>query len=138
MATVAKETIINADPAEVWDAVRDFGALHSRVAPGLVIDTKVLSGTPWPVREVTFASGLRLRERIVSVDDNGRRLVWSIESDAVRHHNGALQVQEIGARQSRVVWIADVLPDVLTDEFAPLMESGLATMRSHLQGALAG
>jgi hypothetical protein len=67
------------------------------------------------------------------VDDGARRLVWSIEGAPVLHHNGALQVEEIGARQARVVWTADVLPDALAENFAPLMEAGLAAMTKHLQ-----
>jgi carbon monoxide dehydrogenase subunit G len=133
MATVRRETIINADPEEVWDAVRDVGSLHTRLAPGVVEDTVLDSSGDHPVRTVTFASGQRLRERIVAVDDRARRLVWSIEGSPVLHHNGALQVQEIGARQSRVVWTADVLPDTLAEAFAPLMEAGLAAMTRHLQ-----
>lgn len=133
MATVRRETIINADPADVWDAVRDVGALHTRVAPGVVVDTVLDTSGDHLVRMVTFASGQELRERIVAVDDGARRLVWSIEGAPVLHHNGALQVQALGAGQARVLWTADVLPDALAESFAPLMEAGLAAMTTHLQ-----
>jgi carbon monoxide dehydrogenase subunit G len=36
MATVTKEFIIAADPDTVWDALRDFHAVHERVAPGFL------------------------------------------------------------------------------------------------------
>ena len=132
MATVICETLISANPDGVWDAVRDYGALHTRVAPGVVAETKVIPDAVPPLREVTFASGQVLLERIISVDDENRRLVWSIEDDGVKHHNGALQVHTINAGQSRVVWVADVLPDTLADAFRPLMEAGLSAMTVHL------
>ena len=40
MASIQKDIIIDADPANVWDALRDFGALHTRLAPGFVTDTR--------------------------------------------------------------------------------------------------
>jgi len=133
MATVRRETIINADPADVWDAVRDVGALHTRVAPGVVVDTVLDSSGDHLVRVVTFASGQQLRERIVAVDDGDPTARLVHRRAPVLHHNGALQVEELGAGQARVVWTADVLPDALAENFAPLMEAGLAAMTRHMQ-----
>jgi Polyketide cyclase / dehydrase and lipid transport len=44
MASIRKEIVVEADPELVWDAVRDFGALHLRLAPGFVTDCR-LDGT---------------------------------------------------------------------------------------------
>lgn len=41
MATLHKEIVIEARPESVWDAVRDVGALHTRLVPGFVVDTKL-------------------------------------------------------------------------------------------------
>ncbi len=129
MATIHEEAFIAADPAAVWDAVADYGALHTRLVPGFVVATTVET-TP-PVRIVTFASGAVLRERIVSCDAARRRLVWAIDDPSVEHHNGVVEVFA-DARGCRVVWTADVLPDALADQFQPLMAAGLATMARHL------
>src|SRR4051794_8779032 len=61
MASIHKEILIDATPADVWDALRDFGALHTRLAPGFVLDTK-LDGE---ARIVTFANGNVARELLV-------------------------------------------------------------------------
>jgi hypothetical protein len=53
MASICKDIPIEACPDEVWDAVRDFGAVHRRLAPGFVLDAK-LEGA---ARIVTFANG---------------------------------------------------------------------------------
>ena len=36
MASIHKDIPIDAPPDDVWDAVRDFGALHTRLVPGFV------------------------------------------------------------------------------------------------------
>ena len=55
-------------------ALRDFGAVHQRVAPGFVTATR-LDGDD---RVVTFFTGAEARERLVSVDDARRRLVYTV------------------------------------------------------------
>ena len=131
MATIHHEVLIAFDPAAAWDAVRDVGALHTRLVPGFVTHT-VLETEPL-ARRVTFASGQVLREVIVSSDDTARRLVWAIVGGSVEHHNGALQVFDGDDGGSRVVWTADVLPDALADTFGQLMAQGLSIMRTHLE-----
>ncbi len=133
MASIHEEIEIAANAGAVWDAARDYGALHVRLVPGFVIATVVESGEP-PIRVVTFASGAVLREAIVVVDDSRRRLVWAIESGAIRHHNGALEVIAAGDGCC-VRWTADVLPDAVAAQFQPLMAAGLATMKRHLETA---
>ncbi len=34
MASIHQEIVIEASPEHVWDAVRDVGAIHERLAPG--------------------------------------------------------------------------------------------------------
>ena len=57
----------------MWDAIRDVGALHTRLVPGFVVDTRLRAWRP----RVTFANGMVVKEPIVTIDDEGRRLVWS-------------------------------------------------------------
>lgn len=133
MAMIEIEITIAAPPAQIWDAVRDVGELHTRLVPGFVTDTQMVAGAEPPVRNVTFANGTVLRETIVAIDDQARRLVWAIDGAPVEHHNGALQVFE-RAEGARVVWTADVLPHSLAETFAPLMTAGLAAMKQHLEG----
>ncbi len=134
MASIRKEILIHATPEAAWDAVRDVGALHARLVPGFVVDTRLEPG----VRIVTFASGHVLRERIVGCDDAARRLVWAIDDPWLSHHNGALEVADAGAGQCRVTWTADLLPDEAGPQVAGFMEQGLATMRRTLEAGQPG
>ncbi len=115
MAAIQKDFIIDADPADVWDALRDFGALHTRLVPGFVTDTK-LDGD---ARIVTFANGSVAREVLVDSDDNRRRLVYAIKSEKLTQHSASAQVFAESDGRARFVWIADMLPN----EVAPYMDS---------------
>jgi len=130
MASIRKEIVIEASPERVWDAVRDVGAVHERLAPGFVVDTRLEAGA----RVVTFANGLVARELIVDVDDEARRLAWAVvDSPRLTHHNASMQVFDDGDRDSRVVWIADLLPDEIGGTIAAMIEEGLGTMKKTLE-----
>lgn len=131
MASIHKEIAIAAAPAQVWDAVRDVGAIHTRLAPGFVTDTK-LDGD---ARIVTFGNGMTARELIVDVDDATRRLVWSVVGGRMKHHNASLQVFDHGEGSTRVVWIADLLPNELAPAIAGMIEQGMAVMKGTLEAA---
>ena len=73
-ASIRKETHIACSPEKAWDALRDVGALHNRLVPGFVVDTKLEDGA----RIVTFGNGMVARELIVDVDDAARRVAWSV------------------------------------------------------------
>jgi hypothetical protein len=88
MATIQKDILIDAEPAEVWDALRDFGALHTRLVPGFVTDTK-LEGD---ARIVTFGNGTVAREVLVTCDDDRRRLVYAIKNERLSQHSASAQV----------------------------------------------
>jgi carbon monoxide dehydrogenase subunit G len=127
MASVRKQVVTKAKPDQVWDAIRDIGALHTRLVPGFVIDTRLEPGA----RIVTFANGVTVREPIVTLDEKARRLVWSVEGLRATHYNGAVQVfAEPGA--TRVIWIADFLPDDIADEIDAAMEAGAQAMQAAL------
>jgi len=130
MASIRREIVIEASPERIWDAVRDVGAVHERLAPGFVVDTRLQPGA----RVVTFANGLVARELIVDVDDEARRLAWAVVgSPRLTHHNASMQVFDDGDRGSRVVWIADLLPNEIAGTIAAMIEEGLGAMKKTLE-----
>jgi hypothetical protein len=131
MASIRTETTIDARPDEVWDALRDWGALHTRLAPGFVTDVR-LEGRD---RIVTFFNGATVREVLVTLDDTARRLVWSIVDGPYTHHNGAAQVLLDADGSTRFVWTADLLPDAAAERTKSMMEEGTATIRRTLEAA---
>jgi carbon monoxide dehydrogenase subunit G len=129
MASIRREIVIAAPPEHVWDALRDVGNIHQRVAPGFLTDCR-MDGED--ARIVTFANGLVAREIIVDVDDKARRVVWSATGGRLTHHNGALQVFAEG-NGTRAVWIADLLPHALADSIAGMIDHGMQAMKQTLE-----
>ena len=73
MATVRKAITIGRPADEVWDAVSDAGALHTRVAPHVV--THCTLAAEGEERIVTFVNGIVLRELIISNDPLAKRQI---------------------------------------------------------------
>lgn len=128
MASIRKAIATRARPNQVWAALRDVGALHTRLVPGFVTDTRLEPGA----RIVTFANGMVVRERIVTIDEDERRVVWSAVGGSLTHHNGSAQVIPEAGGGSRVVWIADFLPDAAAAAIDAMMALGMAAMQQAL------
>src|SRR5277367_4941044 len=125
MATIRSELKTRAPAGDVWSAIRDIGALHTRLVPGFVTDTKLEPGA----RVVTFVNGMVLREPIVTLDDEARRLVWTTEGGRASHYNAAVQVIELADGLTSVVWTADFLPDDISGFMSQAIQAGMAAMQ---------
>lgn len=129
MASIQKEILIQANIQDVWEAIRDVGAIHQRLAPGFIIDTQ-LNGE---VRIVTFANGAVVRQLLVDIDDQARRLVFAAVGGRISHHNASMQVFATGENQSRLIWITDLLPNEVAPVIREFVERGAATMKRTLE-----
>jgi hypothetical protein len=128
MASIRKAIHVSASPDAVWAAVRDVGALHHRLVPGFVVDTRLEPGA----RTVTFANGLVVQELIVDLDDAARRLAWSARGGQLEHHNASAQVFARDDGGATVVWICDLLPDAARGAIDAMMTQGMAVMQRTL------
>lgn len=130
MATLHKDIFIAASPEHVWDAVRDIGALHTRLVPGFVENTLVEDDGE--ARIVTFANGLVLREAILSIDNERRRIAWTAEGGSTTHYNAVLTVEpsDIG---SHVLWTTDFLPNAQREALSSMQGQALAAMKRTLE-----
>lgn len=129
MASIRKEILIDATPEDVWEAVRAWGALHERLVPGFVVDTR-LEGED---RIVTFFNGIVLREVLIDLDEGSRRLVWSVTEGPYEHHNASAQVFAEDDGRARFVWIADLLPHNLAERTGEAMEQGTNVVKETLE-----
>jgi hypothetical protein len=128
MASIRKEILSKASPADTWAAIRDIGALHHRLVPGFVVDTRLEPGA----RIVTFGTGMVVKELIVDLDDHAHRLAWAAVGGPLTHHNASAQVFAHGDNGSCIVWIADLLPDDLKDAIGAMIDQGAAAMKETL------
>jgi hypothetical protein len=128
MASIHKDIPIDANPDDVWAAVRDFGAVHQRLAPGFVTDAR-LEGD---ARIVTFHNGTVARELLIDCDDTRRRLAYAIVSERVRHYSASIQVVADGEARTRMFWTADVLPNEIAPYVSDQMDRGVLAMQKTL------
>jgi carbon monoxide dehydrogenase subunit G len=128
-ASIRKEISTSAQPDDVWERIRDIGALHTRLVPGFVLDTRLEGRARW----VTFANGIVAKERIVTSDDEHRRFVWSADARqlGLEHYNASVQVFP-SPKGSQVVWVADLLPDEAAPKVAAMIEEGMSAMQKAL------
>ncbi|MDO9335254.1 MAG: SRPBCC family protein [Caulobacter sp.] len=129
-ATVRRLTDLAADPAAVWDAIADFGAVHTRVVPGF-LTALALDGSD---RIVTFATGAVAREAFISRDDTLRRLVYAIPEGPFRSYSAAFEVAAAPAG-ARVTWTIDLAPASFAGYVGGMMDEALPIMRRMLEPA---
>ncbi|MER5646003.1 SRPBCC family protein [Streptosporangium sp. NPDC002524] len=135
MASIRTEVVIDSSPEQVWAAIRDVGAVHRRLLPDRVADTRIEGD----VRILVFPDGNVVRELIVDVDDATRRLAYAVIEGArppLAHHHASFQVLSEEPGRSRLVWITDVLPDAFAGEIRARVERGAADMKRTLEKAV--
>jgi Polyketide cyclase / dehydrase and lipid transport len=125
MASIRLEMSLRADPVKVWDAVRDVGAIHTRLAPDFVTNVEMEEGA----RIVTFANGMVARELLVDCDDERRRLVYAVISERVTQHSASIQVVADGETRCRMIWITDLLPHTIAPYVSSQMDLGAAAVQ---------
>jgi hypothetical protein len=128
MASIHKDILIDANPNDVWDAVRDFHAVHQRLVPGFVLDSKA----DGDARIVSFANGTSARELLVDSDDKRKRLVYAVISERIKQHSASVQVIADGDNRSRLLWTVDVLPHEIAPYIDAQMDQAALAMQKKL------
>ena len=128
MASIRKEIITRARPEDVWAALRDVGALHTRLVPGFVVDTKLDGDT----RVVTFGNGVVMREPILEINDATKRVAWAAVGGQLTHYSASAQVFAQPDGSSNVVWLADFLPHEAATTIDQMMTEGAKVMKHTL------
>lgn len=133
MASIHKEIMIAAPSDHVWAAVRDVGAVHERLTPGILIGTR-LDGDE---RVLTFARGIVVRELIVAIDDEARRLAYAVVEGWKRttYHHASMQIFADDEANSRLIWITDFLPHEQASTITMVIERGAEVMKRTLESS---
>ena len=134
MASLHKDIPLDAHPDDVWAAVRDFGAVHTRLVPGFVVDSR-LDGDD--ARIVTFANGSVAREELVDCDETRRRLVYAISNERLSHYSASVQVIADGDARSRLLWTVDLLPNAMAPYVDGQMDLAVLAMQNKLNRSAA-
>jgi hypothetical protein len=129
MATIYRDFPVDTSAEEAWTAVRDLGAVHTRLAVGFVADSKLEGDT----RTVTFANGFTIREKIVAVDEKLMRFAYAATGGLTNHHNASFQVFPVNDKQCRMLWITDLLPDEVAPKVTDIVDNGIKAIQATLK-----
>ena len=133
MASIQRDITVEIDPMRAWAALRRVHAAAELFAPVLTD-----SSVEGDVRTVTFANGMVARERIVDVDDDRHRLVYSaLDVPGISYHHASMQILDAGKGKSRFIWITDVLPAEAVASVEPLVEQGTQAFKTNLERTVA-
>lgn len=129
MSTIRREIEIDAHADVVWDVISEVGAVHTRLAPGFVVATQLETGA----RLVHFANGMIVRELIVGLDPQLRRLAYAVVGgNSITHHNASFEVVAVEGGRSKLVWTTDFLPDTAATVLEPMIDAGSVVMKRTL------
>ena len=130
MATIRKEMHLAAPVEKVWQALADFQHVHTRLAPGFVVDSKPDGDK---ARIITFSNGSVVKETLVTLDEDQHRLVYVVSSERISHHNASAELVAEDSRHCRFVWTTDVLPDEIAPYIDAQMDEGVKVMKAALE-----
>ena len=128
MSSIVKSVQIEVDPDTAWEALRDFGALHVRLARGFVTDCRREGDD----RVITFVTGVTLRERLVAIDEERRTLAYTIVDGPYEHHHGVARVEAHNGG-TLFEWTNYVLPEATAEPTATAMDAGLVAIKKTLE-----
>jgi hypothetical protein len=131
VASIHKQIAVAVDPDSAWRRLRTIERAHKLFAP--VLTECRLAGK---IRTVSFANGMVVREQILDVDDEHRRVAYAaLDAPGMTYHHASMQVIDGGPGRCVFVWVTDFLPPEVRDQIAPLIEHGAAAFRKNLEKA---
>lgn len=90
------------------------------------------------VRTVTFAQGMVVRERMITVDEMRKRVVYSVLGGLFEHHSASMQIVPVDQASCRFVWVSDFLPAERMEMVRPLVELGSAALTRNIESGECG
>jgi uncharacterized protein YndB with AHSA1/START domain len=129
MAAIHVETRIRAPAQQVWQALAATGDAHlafAGVLTGCRLEREDL-------RVATFANGMVVKERIVSVEPQRMRIAYGVIESQFLHHSASMQVVARGDGECDFVWVTDVLPQEAAASITPLMEAGAQALKGVME-----
>ena len=133
MASIHEELAVEVGSAEAWDALRHVEDAHKLFAP-VTVDGKLQGDT----RTVTFANGMVVHERILDIDDDRRRVAYTVlDGPGMTYHHASVQVVDAGLGRCLFLWTTDFLPGEAGSGLATLIQQGARALKRNLEGSSA-
>jgi len=128
MATIYREFEIGATPDAAWKALRDVGRIDELIT---FLGEVTVEGDQ---RTCALGDQGTLDELIVSVDDERRRIAYSIRESPFnfQHHNASMQVLPNGGSGSRFIWTTDIKPDDAVPALSEALDAAVESFKRTL------
>lgn len=111
---------------EVWPVIADFGGID-RWMPG--IDSSRVEGED----RIVGTMGMEITERLITKDDAGRALTYSVIGGApLESHQATVTVSPNGTG-SLVTWVVDATPDEMADVMGTVYQQALDALKTHVE-----
>ena len=129
MASIHEERVVEVSADKAWAALRLVGDAHKLFAPVLV-DAE-LKGD---MRTARFANGMVAHERIIDINDERRRVAYSVlDVPGLTFHHASMQIVDAGPGRCLFVWISDFLPHDIGGSLTPLIKQGTDALKGNLE-----
>lgn len=127
MATIRKTIEVAAKPEKVWENLSKVGEISKLI--GFVSDSVLVGDT----RVCRLAQGGELKEKIVTVDADARRVVYAITESPLNmeFHAASMEVAASSAGAT-MTWTVDLLPAEAAEQMEPMLAAAAEDMKSTL------
>ena len=128
MAQGKSEISIERSPDDIWKVIRDFGGLANYM-PG--VESCTVDGD---VRTLQMM-GIEIKEQLRSIDDDGRRLTYSVVESPMGNlesHQAVIAVDSEGSG-SHVSWTVDVEPADLLPIFQGAYDNAVTALKTKFE-----
>jgi carbon monoxide dehydrogenase subunit G len=126
MATLVREFTLDVPVEKVWNDLSEVGAINR------LIDYLGVVTVEGDTRTCALENGGHLEELIVTVDEERKRIVYSIKDSpfGFEHHNASMQAvpEDHG---TRFVWTTDLTPDSLAPALQQPLDAAVASIKRH-------
>ncbi|MDX2019039.1 MAG: SRPBCC family protein [Deltaproteobacteria bacterium] len=121
MATIYLETSVNLPADQLWQKVADVGGISN------LLDIIMESSCEGDTRTCVTADGGKLKETILGIDHQNRRVAYTITESpfGLQFHAASMQVLDQGNGKSSLRWITDIKPDAAADMMGPIFKGEL-------------
>ena len=129
MATIHRDFPVDAPPEKAWAALRDVGRVNELIT---FLGEVTVEGDR---RTCSLGDLGTLDELIVSVDDETRRLAYTIRESpfGFEHHHASMQITENGGSGARFLWTTDVKPDAAAAALSEAIDGAVESLRATLR-----
>jgi len=129
MGSIIKEFNVDSDVTKTWEKVSSVGDVTELLA-GMITECQ-LDGDK---RRCTFADGMEVEEKIISVDHQAKRLSYTVTQGPmpIDFHMASIQVSD-SSDGTKLVWTVDITPQELVEPISGMMDMAISIMKTNLQ-----